>query len=705
MKLPKKYIQILVIIGMGIALLFAGVTASLAWFTKQETVETTNTTITSKEVEKLEVSVPEPSGTYDKYMGQTGIQYNGADFPYMIEYNPVSISSNISEESENGSYLKCFFTESTYIDFVIPTKPHYYLTEEEIKNNFTMRLAEVVEENGEYLETGVEYRYENGFFRNVNDNTLLFFNQGASNLFSLKIYFVGERGLALLEETQEDIDEKFTFAFSDESYMFSKFNLYAVFELGDMLTLSFNSVGYDSEYNALSKEGVTYTASNVSPIQFTGATIMGADGTEIEMPVAELFANGVVDYSMYFEDWFCYVYNEETSLNEPTIYRETSDSDDIKTLYENNLYESTLFNAKWNYSTAVTCNLNYEGAYEEGVQPTVAYVRPKSNYYSDNGYMHYDEDNKTLTLYNPSGSSDVIECLTITAPVRDGYAFRGWSTSPTATYSAGVLSDSPFTSTNEYKATFTENTVLYGIWQEVYTITLKLNESWGSYATVGDVVFTVNGVDTPINNDGTFVLLLEKNSLLYDGISNLSVEAKATIISTGVIKTLTLKQWNDANGNEITQNSGYVVNGDITVYPIWNERTVHTITIDLYQTWYKTALSQQSHVKGTATVDTAVVSGGYKVLFNGSETIDFTGDSGSNLVITNVAEGMTVAQMGIEFGFGDGNGIITNVTNPFDRLTTESNDIEDQLTDHDFVEYETDTPITNDITLYGFYNN
>lgn len=697
MKLPKKYIQILIVIGMSIALLFAGVTVSLAWYISQDKVEANQAMITSKDVEKLEVIVPEMSGDYDKYMGQTGLQYDGEDYPYTIVYTPVSIKANVAE-SVSSTYLKCYFTESTYIDFVLPTEPDYHLTKEEIANNFTMRMAEVVSDGGEgYTETGTVYVYENGFFRDSVTGEIISLNDGQEHLFSLTIYFVGEAGLRELETTQEDIDDKYLFAFSDERFMFSEFYLYAMFEVGSMRYLQFNSKGYDEEYKVMSDDGITYTGTGIAGMSYTGGSLMDANGVEHDYPIPELFANGSTAYNKYFMDWFYWAYDEEAGADKPRIYRENDDvTNGVYSLQLSNIIENNAtFHAKWANSMKITFDANYENAPKLGE----TYVRPQSNYYKGAGYLEYNKDTKEISVYNPSQGQDVALINTIPAPTRDGYVFLGWATTPDATYdnANGTISTGAFNAGNQYKLAYGEDITLYAVWRESVKITIAVEDTWGDgYATLSNGKVTFYGSNVAVSN-GVAIIDALSGEDLFTQLKNITATATATINGTGEVRELTLKGWADENGNLITESSTYALTENLTIYPIWNERNTYTITIDLYQTW---KVGVEYYAQGSASVTNAIVIDGYKVLFNGQETIEFIADSGNeNIVITNIAEGIGLSGISIEFDTEK-----TNSLYSYECLILESNAVDGTLVSFDYTEYDESTPIVEDKMLYAYFH-
>ena len=683
---------------MSIALLFAGVTVSLAWYISQDKVEANQAMITSKDVEKLEVIVPEMSGDYDKYMGQTGLQYDGEDYPYTIVYTPVSIKANVAE-SVSSTYLKCYFTESTYIDFVLPTEPDYHLTKEEIANNFTMRMAEVVSDGGEgYIETGTVYVYENGFFRDSATGEIISLNDGQEHLFSLTIYFVGEAGLRELETTQEDIDDKYLFAFSDERFMFSEFYLYAMFEVGSMRYLQFNSKGYDEEYKVMSDDGITYTGTGIAGMSYTGGSLMDANGVEHDYPIPELFANGSTAYNKYFMDWFYWAYDEEAGADKPRIYRENDDvANGVYSLQLSNIIENNAtFHAKWANSMKITFDANYENAPKLGE----TYVRPQSNYYKGAGYLEYNKDTKEISVYNPSQGQDVALINTIPAPTRDGYVFLGWATTPDATYdnASGTISTGAFNAGNQYKLAYGEDITLYAVWRESVKITIAVEDAWGDgYATLSNGKVTFYGSNVAVSN-GVAIIDALSGEDLFTQLKNITATATATINGTGEVRELTLKGWADEKGNLITESSTYALTENLTIYPVWNERNTYTITIDLYQTWLS------SDACGLASVSSAVILDGYKVLFNGQETIEFVGDENTNLVITNIAEGCSISQFNMTIEFEDGSFGVTNISNPYKCLILEDNSISGTLMSFEYNEYSESTFITEDKIIYAFFN-
>ena len=114
--------------------------------------------------------------------------------------------------------------------------------------------------------------------------------------------------------------------------------------------------------------------------------------------------------------------------------------------------------------------------------------------------------------------------------------------------------------------------------------------------------------------------------------------------------------------------------------------------------------SLQPYACGLASVSSAVILDGYKVLFNGQETIEFVGDENTNLVITNIAEGCSISQFNMTIEFEDGSFGVTNISNPYKCLILEDNSISGTLMSFEYNEYSESTFITEDKIIYAFFN-
>ncbi len=630
MKLFNKRTQILMIVAMGIILLLSTITVSLAWYTSNSTVRSENTTITSQEVNKLDVIIPEMSGEYNKYMGQTGLEpmENGNnDQPYKLEYTPVKITSNIVDSNGGGTFLKCMFTDSTYIDFIMPSEPDKKLTQKEINENFTIRL-ELLSINGEAPSTPTVYQFENGYFREQTNKTLLQLDDNTEYQFTMAIYFIREEGLRLLEqENATKLHEKYTFAFSDEKYMFSTFNLYATFEMAKQRELMFGEIGYEpneesGDYETINGNKVgamnngTYV--ELGHISYTGASLLDANGNEMHFPTPEIFTlNDNIDYSYYFEDWYYIYVDPDTSATANHIYRETNEEnlENIHTLGFNNIAENTAtFNSIWKSSKQVTID------YLDGVtEEVVTYIRPKGNHYSAGGYMQYDRSTKTISIYNPNNGGLTPELIgTISAPTMADKIFMGWSTNPNAIVNDDGTIDSPaFTEGNSYKLDATTDVAtLYAVWANAVTMTIDATGygdlyNFDVYYNGSPVVFTneVAQISVP---SGINVWGILGNILASDG-----TVAKATVSTDSGVRSLELYGWQDVLKENITSSSTAVITEAFTVYPIWTGWKTSTLTIDLVQNWVATAFAGKDYVAvGSAKVLENKVINGYALTYS-----------------------------------------------------------------------------------------
>lgn len=690
-KLPKKYVEILFIIGMGLALIIAAITASLAWFTSNSTVSSQNTRLTSQDNDRLDVSIPDVSLEYDKYMGQTGTQYNGEDFPYFIEFTPVVIEWNFYDPESSTYFLRTSFSPSSFIDFVFASQPDEILTEEKLDRNFTMRfhLLEYNQETETYEETGAVFRPENGYLRNIETGELLRLGNQSTTAFRMIIYFQGEYAFRMLMDTQANIPSQYRFQFSDEIYMFATFNLYTLFEMKSLLTLHFNSTGYGPGFTELQGG---YSGTPSTQITFTGASLVDENGNERDYPVPEIRNNGEIDYSLYFEDWFTWYPNAETGISEARIYRNEK-SEGVYVLEETFLKNSpSMMNAKWNNSNSVILDLNY------GSTPSTEYpLRPKGNYYSDAGYVRYDSATKQLYVYNPSGTSMQL-CNSFTPPTRNDHTFVGWSLTPNGT-------ENVFNSGNDYIITPDEDLELYAIWEETVDITFNIHETWGeNYANVINGSISKTGTSLTLTN-GKYVDNARILRDMFTYLSDFNISAFVDRTS-GTDETLTLKGWKYLNASgiweEITASTSFQITQNIQLYPIWNERKVNTITVDLYQTWRVVGISYFAAC--SFSIGTRVELDRYNLKFNDNYTGNFTGTSGNqSVVISNVPEGVSLDKIGLNISMTDKSTVLINYE--FKYLATNSNDLNSSLNSYNPIRYDMTSAITVNTTVYVYCDN
>ena len=239
----RMYLTIIIIIALFIAL----VLSSLAWFEANHYLESDSAVVTSAKSMEISLSIPDEQINSESYMGQTGVEYEGLDSPYCLQYRPISIEINIDEDTEY--YFICEFT-NIMIEPIIETYPTKILSEYEIRDNFTWRFGvnqrQMVfnPQTGEYEEVITEklYKNQNGFLVDDEGNPFRVFN-GVNYMFNLYIYFLGEEGYSLLTETQNDIPYSYAFDYCDINYMWSTFYITINIGIRDLYTINFDSNG------------------------------------------------------------------------------------------------------------------------------------------------------------------------------------------------------------------------------------------------------------------------------------------------------------------------------------------------------------------------------------------------------------------------------------------------------------------------------
>lgn len=239
----RMYLTIIIIIALFIAL----VLSSLAWFEANHYLESDSAVVTSAKSMEISLSIPDEQINSESYMGQTGVEYEGLDSPYCLQYRPIFIEINIDEDTEY--YFICEFT-NIMIEPIIETYPTKILSEYEIRDNFTWRFGvnqrQMVfnPQTGEYEEVITEklYKNQNGFLVDDEGNPFRVFN-GVNYMFNLYIYFLGEEGYSLLTETQNDIPYSYAFDYCDINYMWSTFYITINIGIRDLYTINFDSNG------------------------------------------------------------------------------------------------------------------------------------------------------------------------------------------------------------------------------------------------------------------------------------------------------------------------------------------------------------------------------------------------------------------------------------------------------------------------------
>ena len=643
----SKKLIVLIIVILVVAVAAVIIASTAAWFSNKSTVETGQAVFSAAESEEFTLDVP-PVGDYHKYMGETGLKPEpDLDAPYMLEYFPLILKSGLEEEK----YLQCVFSDASFIEKItaVESEKIETLSIEQLLDNFTFRFILLEKQPDEtYLETENVYKIENGYLRNAADNSLLLLERNVEFAFKAQIYFQGEEGLRLLEDTNAAIDEKYIFDYCDEEYMFSTFCLYALFSSKALRNITFETLGYDSENVLL--DDTLYHASSVDGLVTTGKSLIGPDGVEQNYPTPEIYLTEAdcVDYSKTFEDWL-YLYYEDELTPDPEyrIYRKNKEAGAYSLATDPIQDQEILLHAKWGESNEITVDYLLDG-----VEETIIYVRPKGRYYKNGGYLTFDQATGVLTAYNPSGENDVAPCVAFPEPTQEGYLFAGWSTVE------GGTTANAFTELNNYK--IGDNASIYAIWKEAMEFSVYLpDETWGT-TTLSNISATMRGKPLSIT-DSYATAVGGKGEKLVDVLSELTAEAN--INRNGENIPTTVSDWCYKDGEnwiKLDSSSTVTLTEGVEVKPIWAGRGQVAVTLDLVVNF---GLSSQYFVYGRLNASNGVIFEGYEVTFEGNEvtlegnrifvkTIDFTGSREDQDVIINVPEGVSIYDLNLDISIG-----------------------------------------------------
>lgn len=724
--------KILAFIATGMAMIVAIIMASLAWFSASGSpkVGAQSPIMLGADSDSLMVEVPNIDENYEGFMGETGTQYDGEDSPYTLEYSPIVIRYDDRESGETAPVDSRFFryrilTDSSYVKQTRPTDPYEYYSEDEAKDNFCLvlvRLQKNVDEvSGDITYTEQEtYWSENGFFREVHfegstavKGSLLVMETGET-YYKLKVIFQGDTAYHLLQETQEDIDEEYAFAFTDPKYMFAKFVLNIVFYVHGMNNLIEVPVGFTAETVA-EETHLTYEAHYMTGVygrntilSITGFDFLDKNGNDRTLSLPEIYANYEQTQpagEYYFVDWLEYEYDEDENL---FIYyyrdvKENGTPDNVTTLNLRPIRDSSVyFYAVWDASPLVTI----DDMTDSGEDPATYPLRPAGNHYAAAGYMQYNTTTKAITVYNPS-SDGMVSMYSVPAPQRSGYEFMGWSTTQPEVdeeYSATGNINYAFTAGNLYKYYSAADSALYAVWIKYKTVRFHLDEVWGDannpYATV---VGVLTGVTAPKVNGVVTLSLLKTDSLAgYTATGTATIGANTRGLTLNHWATLAYELYTDASGIYLAD----VTDAGLDLYPVWNERNTYTVTLDLTM-----RSSAAAHAEGSITIDTAIVQGYYHtVLFGDGSNTASTGTfadtgTGGNVTVT-VLEGTKFSDLGlsisitqtIAFGANKVKGWYLNANN--DILITSWT-----LTNSSATQYDVDSYISGNIKLYVRYGS
>lgn len=318
-----------------VGLIVALVISSAAWFSANSLLDTTFTVVTAADSLKMTISVPNDHANPDSYLGQTGIQYNGLDSPYFLTYFPVQLQ--VSTAGNTGLFMHCDISEIS-IKSIIEDEPIEDLTEQNILNNFTWRFGVPQRrmvfdpETGQYEEILTEkiYKNNNGFLFSEDDQPFGI-EDGASYNFNLYLYFLGEEGYELMQQTQADIPDSYIFEYSNISYMWATFYISIEIGIKDLYQINFNSMG----------------GTPCDSIPTTG-------GHTIMLPTTE-----ISDQTKYFGGW----YDNNSFVGEPY---------EVNTLINRPKHSDFTLYAKWESKPAVSFNANGW----TGTLPAPQYIMP-----------------------------------------------------------------------------------------------------------------------------------------------------------------------------------------------------------------------------------------------------------------------------------------------------------------------------------------
>ena len=626
--------------GIAVAIL----TCTFAWFSSNNvTVKANSATFIAAPMSTFVISATAPDANYSRYMGETGLQYEGEDSPYHIEYNPFVVNVSMIT-ADIGRYFTYELMPTSCVIPAVSALETHYMTEDELWNNFSMELhpLDIDPVTGYMSDSGVIYRSENGYFRNIATNEFLLLND-EELYFDLYIIFQGDVPYQILQTTMLDLDEEYMFDFCDEKYMFANFYLQALFNLEPMHTLTFRDCGYDKD-DSYSEIGSPYVALHNEPIYFSGMSMYAGDGTLQFWPTAELRNGNTAEIATeyYFIDWADVEFNESTNSRQYYIYRSESTTSGIYTLAVRPLREdSESLYAIWGESPKVTLNYNYEE-----LEDVEIYLRKDSGYYTSAGYLSFNYNTKGISVNNPvvnaPDAGATIRTTGYGAPAREGYIFEGWSATPEASYSSSGDLNDVFDDDGEYYTD--EDVTLYGVWKQVFNVTISFETAWGNYATINNIVLTKGTTNYHISG-GTFTLKLERGKGLYDLLSGYTATGVANL-SGNTTRNLTLEgfyYWNGSSYTKLSSSYNLTLNEDTTLYMRWNERKTYTVYIDLYQKW-KAVLTNYS-LTAKMSITSAKIIDTYVITYNGSTTGTFVGSSSSNLTIANIPEGCRLSDV------------------------------------------------------------
>lgn len=244
-----KKLKLIIALIISVCTFVAGVVATYTWYTHQNVVDTSNTAVESSTTPSVFAGFPDGELNTEKYYGQTGIEYNGDDYPYILSYSPVTIKPRGLDSKPR--YLNAGIEGIQVIlagkdEHGQPVVENYLLTTQIGKNmlsHFTFRMNLVYYNDGTSdVPVNKIYKNENGYIVDPAGAPLLLQN-GHTYYFDLQIVFQSEEGYNLLSTTQSDIGSEYIFPLSNQRYMFSNIKISFNFGLSELLRVGLNPTG------------------------------------------------------------------------------------------------------------------------------------------------------------------------------------------------------------------------------------------------------------------------------------------------------------------------------------------------------------------------------------------------------------------------------------------------------------------------------
>ncbi len=379
--MSKLMLRTLIVTALVLAAIAIVIGGTFAWYVRNSTSTTQEAEFAAAEASKLDITIPPLPDEFPEYMGQTGIEYNGEDSPYYLEYSPVVITANMADNNEKTQYLTCRFVEGiSYIDVVSQMQDDVYLDKDALYSNFSMYLVEIettvcvncggdghlnaadpgfeegsTEENADcplclgkgYTETELAtYKVENGYLRNQATYELLKIRDDQHITCKLYMYFIGQEAYDILMSTRQNIDSTYKFDYCEASFMFATFNLYTKFAYDELMEL----------------ELVPYTANfelGIPDYEYVGSTKFAADYGELKTYSSA---------SRYEVGDFC-VYNK-------ILYQCTADinSGESFSLSHWRSVRVSAYDTMATYSTSVSYNIGDLTRYNNKIYSCIDYV-------------------------------------------------------------------------------------------------------------------------------------------------------------------------------------------------------------------------------------------------------------------------------------------------------------------------------------------